>query len=111
MRRAGELSIFHLNPGFRRIHTRLPTYPETPSVPTMVWAGRHRQSTVGKGLFNDTDTDTVAVVTSPSSAVEISSNHVRVIFKHQSADSKDHLLSNSTLFGKIVKDAERHHCE
>ena len=63
-------------------HTR--NRPWTPQ-----WCGprRHQQGRVDENLFNGTDT--IAVVASPSSPVEISSNHVHVFFKHHSADSKD----------------------
>ena len=64
---------------------------------------------VGKGLFNDTDT--IAVVASPSSPIEISSNYIHVLFKHNFANSKDQLLSETTLLGVIVVDVQRHNCE
>ena len=58
-----------------------------PWTPQWWSAGRHRQRTVGEGLFNDTDA-IGAGVASPSSPDEISSHHVHVFFKHHSANSK-----------------------
>ena len=34
-----------------------------------------------------------------------------VLFQHNGADSEEKLLSDATLFGVIVVDVERHHCE
>ena len=60
---------------------------------------------VSKGLFNDTDV--VAVVASPRSAVEVTGNRIHCFVKHHCSNRKDQLLSDATLLGVIVVDVQR----
>ena len=80
-----------------------PRTQHRPCTPQRCGAGRHRQVTVGESFFDDTD-NFGAGGASPSSPVEISSNQVHMLFKHQSANSKESLLPDAALFGIIVVD-------
>ena len=72
--------------------------------PQWWWAGRHRRSAVSKGLLNDAKI--VAVVASPCSTVEVTSNQVHIFLKHHCTNCKDELLSCATFLGIMVDDVD-----
>ena len=68
--------------------------------PQWCWARRHRQGALGKDFFDGTDI--VDVVASPCSTLEVTSNHVQIVFEHHCTNCKDELLSYATFLSVNV---------
>ena len=68
--------------------------------PQWCWARRHRQGALGKDFFDGTDI--VDVVASPCSTLEVTSNHVHIVFEHHCTNCKDELLSYATFLSVNV---------
>ena len=81
--------------GFRRLKKPTHVSPiarNRSGSPQWCGARSHRQNAVSKGLLNDANI--VAVVASPCTTIEVTSNQVHIFFEHHCTNCKDELLSS-----------------